>query len=452
MRKFVIFFAFMFLGIAYGANVTVTQTPITLDTYTNTGDRLIMLNLSFNLSGIENTTINYIDVSYNSTYGINASSSLLKVCSYNSSLVQLGCNNTWTNNKTSVPLNYKITNQSVENILIGLDLTGNVETPNNVSISILQNVSIHLSNSSILVLGTFPISSEFTEIHDLHATAYVSPRYVDTNVKGQSLIFVLNSTGDDNLTNFTLYMPVDFNITDVVYTVSHDTGTASGECGSSGACLFNSTTNIVKFSVTTLGASDINYLKLNITMNTNSSGDFTRTFRGEISNLYFPNVSIDEKTSGSLNVTTKQLLQVVNQSIMKGSALVNGTDYWLFNITFNLTAPVNGTFQFKMSNWTRWTRPDTNISIPLVNGSGYYYAWIGTNLTGIRAQGVSNKTTSSDRTYITNDYGSESHGLSISGKNLFTIFVKMIIPNNPKKYCCYADWFASFSALFRSTP
>ncbi len=439
----------------FATQLYVNKTDVSFGKYVNTGTNLTMLNLTFNLTGVNNITIYQITVALNTTSGKNANETNLTVCAYETDLSNLlGCSGNWTNNQTNISFstNMTVNNTNISNMLIVAHLNTTVYTPLNFSLYIPANTSIERNDTSVLVNGTFPISSEFTEVHDLHATAYVSPHYVDTNVVNQTIKLILNSTGRDNITFVEIKIPSVLPSEKVNGTIIETSGDFNtlheNDCTPTGnTCNYNSTTNIIRINISASDTiPDIKGLTLYILSNTSSSPS-NSTFTVNISNQYL-NTTATEASSGALNVTTKQLLQVTKQGIMKNSAVVNGTDYWLFNITFNLTAPVNGTLQFKMDNWT--IPSNENISMLLVNSSEDYYAWIGTNLTTLRAQQPANSTNATDRTYITNDYGEATHGLSISNLSSFIVYVKMIIPTNAP--CCYPNWYTQFWALFRVLP
>lgn len=439
IRRFypILFFLFLF-NIVVAQELSIDSSSIALPTFENTKKNLTMINLTLNLSGVKAVKIESISIKLNTTSNKNANETNLVVCVFNSSSSLINCSSNWKGNETNITFsNLVITNDTVTNLLIVAQLNENLFTPLNFSILLENNDSIALNDSGVIITGNFPISSEFIEVHDLHANGEIRPRFVDTNVVKQKFIVIINKTGDESFDRVHILLPSILNLSNVTL---YEWGTGQDSCSSPGCVFSGNEINITR--------SGTNYLKITFlatTINTTSVG----SIEAKIYNSYLSDVDVDEKTTGSFNVTIKNLLQIIDQNVMKGAAIINGSDYWLFNITFNLTAPVNGTFQFKMSNWTRWS--NSSFSIPLVSNN-YYYAWFGKNLTTIKAQGVSNSSTSNDRTFITNTYGQETHGLSFSySESPFTIFVKMIIPNN-SSYCCYSDWFAQFWALFRATP
>jgi len=126
---------------------------------------------------------------------------------------------------------------------------------------------------------------------------------------------------------------------------------------------------------------------------------------------------------------------VTNITASKTTAIVNGTDYWEFNISVNFTDMLTGLLQFKMTNWNN---TEGKPVIPLTNGTDSF-------ATLRNAFDFS----SAAKYNITNDYNLTS-GLSYSstGPGLQTIFLRMIIPSGTE---IASTWFSTYSMIFRSS-
>jgi hypothetical protein len=404
--------------------------------YSNTNDYVKLLNLSLNLTGISSVNITSINVTFNSTTpSINANITNLTACAFNETLNIIICNSTWIGNITVLNMNYEVTNTTNRTLYIGyyinrslINLTA-VHTLN-ISMYIPSNESITLSNTSVLKDNTnFPIISQFTQIQDLHATASVSPHYVDTNVINQSFVYVVNATGVDNITIVNITVPSEFtnvgNVKCYTNTLSVDGCSAS----------LTYTNDYITLTITN-SAYASNWIKINFTANTNQSGEFTRTFNANVSDGNLTDVPVNESSSGSLNVTTKQLIRNVTITSVKNTAYItsDGSDYWEFNFTVNITANVSGLLQFKMNNWYS---PSKNVTINLTNGTAYYAKlWKGDN--------------SSNTINVTNEYNI-STGISISNfSGILTLTLRMYIP--PTVQTITNDWYTLYWMIFRSTP
>jgi len=364
----------------FAATLSITSNPVNLTAYNNTGTNVTMLNLTLNLTGENSVNVDNIIVTFNSTNGsLNASQTNLSVCLYNSTVNSsnnLGCGTVWNVsgnvNQTNITLsNFNITNSTEKNLLIVYEVYRNVTTPINISLYINDNSSITLSNSSVIIdNSTFPISSNFTQIQDLHASASISPRYVDTNVENQTLSYLVNVTGDDQINDTKIIIPNGYTfikLVDCQIDLNGDNVVDISSCDVSGISGGDSQINITQ-SVKKNG-----WIRVNFTANTSSTSVNSTAFNSIIDGGNLTGIPTDV-TNGSTNVTTKQLINVTNVAIMKNTAVVNGTDYWEFNFTLNISANVSGLIQFKMNPWNS---SSANATLNLTNattGNITYYA------------------------------------------------------------------------------
>jgi len=443
MSVFGLYFSFP----VFAATLSITSNPVNLTAYNNTGTNVTMLNLTLNLTGENSVNVANIIVTFNSTNGsLNASQTNLSVCLYNSTVNSsnnLGCGTVWNVsgnvNQTNITLsNFNITNSTEKNLLIVYEVYRNATTPINISLYINDNSSITLSNSSVIIdNSTFPISSNFTQIQDLHASASISPRYVDTNVENQSFVYTINITGDDAINKTIVNIPNGFTLVDVTgYQVKSSTNNATVSGCPSQTCLKgDSEINITPpFSIDKDG-----YVKITFIVNTSSTSVNSTAFSSVIDGGNLTGIPTDA-TNCSTNVTTKQLINVTNVAIMKNTAVVNGTDYWEFNFTLNISANVSGLIQFKMNPWNS---SSANATLNLTNattGNITYYA----SLRNESSFSTTNKFN------ITNEYNiTQGISLNATENNIYHVFLRMVIPLGTP---IASDWWTTYSMLFRALP
>lgn len=437
--------------VSYSAILNVTSNRVILPPYVNTGSNVTMLNLT--LSRNENSSeiikITNITISFNSTTeGLNASVTNLSVCIYSSSIDEsqkLGCSSKWNFsndvNKTNIIIsNLTISNNESKTILIVYEISRFVPTPINVSLFLINdslitnttNVTISFINGQIYNTTHKYFSSNFTQIQDLHASAKLLPRYVDTNVKNQEIIYIVNSSGKDNIKTIIIEVPSNFSISfrDVKFFISKSDDTTA---------TYSSCTDICKLEenkINITSQAGIKFSIINISINTTESeGNFT--FNSKIYGENLSNVSTDfNGTETSLFV--KQLFNITNVGVMKNVAIVNGSDYWLFNFTITMNVNVSGLLQFKMDDWKSSTK---NYTIPLTNGTG-------TNITFYANMWLSGN--ESNAFNVTNEYPIDS-GIKINAieNRNYTLILKMIIPKGTP---IASDWWTTYGMLFRSIP
>jgi len=454
------FVAFVLLSQAASC-ATLNVTNQTIDTsifpnwpYVNTNKHVYLLNLTFR-ANVSYVNLTAIKVHFNSTASISANETGLRACAYNENFDVISCNSTWTGNYTWIPLGIKVDTSNVT-VYLGYDLNKSI-SGFDLSVVYRKNISLYVYNTSsiesnaTIVQNTsaMPYHGLFVQVQDLHAVAEIKPHYVDTNVKNQSFVYIVNTTGFDKIDVAYLSIPLEFsnvNLVHCYYDFGGGSTQSDSECSLTGSISGN--------KIVLDPATDFEYLKLNFTADTNQSGEFTRTFNANISGGNLTNVQVQPKENdwANLNVTTKQLLNITGIEAIDAVAIPNGTDYWLFKIDVNLTAPVNGTLQFKLTNWK--SAGNQSKVIPLVNESEHHFAFLSMNENAVKGQSTTNNTdeVASGVVWIENEYPSDaSYGLSITySGSPFSLYLKMIIPADPS-LCCFDDWFAIFSMIFRSS-
>lgn len=423
------------------AYMNVTNNYTDLWSQSNLSSNVTMLKLTFNLS--DNTTVNITRINFtfgstNATLIANANLANLTVCVYDSLVNQsnmTGCNGTWSGNVTSVLVGRNVTNSTnlILFVVYRINMTG-VPYPTSVNISITSNSSIENDNASIYINNTFPISSSNTEIRIVRAYASITPSFVDTNVTNQTFMYNILNLSNDSFEKLKITVPGGFALVNVINWsyVKSDTTTTSGTGCSTNCSMVGNEINI----------SDVVGIR-NVTIyfnaNTNASALNSIAFNSTIEGTNVANISTTTIAS-STNVTTKPLISIVNISAIKNSAFINGTDYWEFNFTLNITDAAIGMVQLKMGNWNS-TALGTNLSLQNgTSGNITYYA----TLRGATDFATTNKCN------LTNDYNA-SQGVYINstGAVLYSAVLRMVIPLGTLPT---NDWWTTYKILFRTQP
>lgn len=133
------------------------------------------------------------------------------------------------------------------------------------------------------------------------------------------------------------------------------------------------------------------------------------------------------------NITMKQIVNVSSVSIVKSTALVNGTDFWEFNFTLNFTANVTGNIQMNLTNWTSALG---NISLTNSTGDGFY-ASLRDNANW---SSIMNVTNIYNRTISLTSCCTEG--------TVYYVLLKMIVPSGT---VVSNSWSTTYNFLFRTT-
>lgn len=392
---------------------TKTLTPMVNMTVNATVGQVNMTGMLVNLTG----TASFGDVSGIFVYN---DSDINGVIGSGDFLVGNSTVNTTTNTSNiTFSSSFNIANGRQYYFIIALNISSGATRFTMVGINLTLNTSVYTAEADNITITGGYINSNVSQIQDVHATASISPRYVDTNVINQSLTYTINTTGNDKFNSTNITIPAGYTVVNVTYV---------GDSNGSLMALAN-----IGFSAYLI---NVNYtsgyngtLIINFTVNTNTSTVNSTAFISTISGSNLTSVATD--VSGTYtNVTTQQLFNVTNVAVIKSAAYVNGTDYWEFNLTLNFTASVNGSLQFKMSNWTN----SAGQSIALTSGL--------TNYATLRE-------TSSNMINVSSDYNIVA-GVSFTAAQWGTknVILKMIIPTGTP---VSSSWWTTYSALFRST-
>jgi len=431
----VLFFVFCSsLGFADG-NLTISKSTLTTPSYINTRTPTALFNLTLNATlGEVNITAILInltgDASYQNVSSVivyndsNADGSIVgeAILGINSSLSANFANITFSNNLT-------VSVDSERSIIIAINLSSDAQPGLKIGLNITSNESIVTALNDNITITNGYADSGIAQIQDVHASASISPHYVDTNIINQTLVYTINVTGKNSIQNISIYVPANYSIVQLVSVKDGDSVLSEGYY------THTISDNMVNISLKV----PPNVLQINFTVNTSSNPVPSLSFNSTITGSNITNAATDV-TNDATNVTTQQLVKVESVSVYKGTAIVNGTDYWLFNFTINITANVSGLLQFKMNNWncsegyilnlTNQTNVQANNTI--------FYAWIWESGNQANNQSVFNHYN------LTNGVS-----LSAAANQLKYLTLRMVIPLGTP---ISSSWWTTYWMVFRVTP
>ncbi|MBI4896057.1 MAG: hypothetical protein HY832_00725, partial [Candidatus Aenigmarchaeota archaeon] len=321
----------------------------------------------------------------------------------------------------------KVTQNS--SLIIAVNISTTAQKLKNVSVNITSNIEIGTATTgdNVSIVGT-SLASNVSQIQDVRAYATIGPGLVDTNVINQTLIYTITRTGTDRIDSINVTIPTGYTLKQFLFAVFDGTVYS----------LINTTTN--NHLIVTIPSplpSEPTVIKLNFTVDTNTSFQNMTGFMSTITGSNMTNVATVSNAT-EINVTTQTLISNITITGTKTTAVVNGTDYWEFNLTLGMNATFSrGRLQFKMTNWTDASgnqillRSATNSSL---------------NYTQLRD--------SSNATYnmtVLNDYdfaaGFLPAGCCTRGGTA-SVILRMIIPTGT---ISSSTWFTTYNALFRTT-
>ena len=413
-------------------NVTITGIGMMPNAnFTNSNTSAVFLNLSFAVttetgSRIVNITRLNISLGNGSTTG-------------NVSAVELYMSNDTTvigsavMNLNATAFNVSLTNTLVVNssantsVIVRFNITFNATTSQLIS-AILGSAADVLVNDASNVTVAAAILSNATQLQNIHANVTVEPKFVDTNVINQSIVFSITPTGKDGINRTVIWIPSGYNFTNIS-NVEYGGGNESF----GGSVTATTAPNYINITMpATTGR-----VKVFFNVNTSTTRVNSQAFSVFIDGVNLSNISSDPIPAGSTNITTQQLINVSNVALAKGAAIVNGTDYWEFNFTISYTANVTGTIQFKMTNWT-----DASSNVRTINlntTGGVYYASLRNN--------SGNFSDPNAKFNVTNVYGDIGINRTVTDGSSATFILRMIIPSDTP---ISSTWAATYNWLFRA--
>ncbi len=441
-KIYFIFLLLCALPLAFGTTLNVSSTgseqPIVNRNYnSSTLFDVMVLNLSANESSVNITSINFTITGsvLNGTYG-NISEILL----YNGANVigsELLENESSENDTVLVHINNGfVVNTTPEYITVKMNITPSATTGITFGINLTSNTSITTDNSSDLINGSFPMFSGNVEIANLHATAEVSPHYVDTNVANQTLTYTIKLLpGTDNVKEIHIIFPDNFTVENVTLvktgpnekTIDYETSCSSNVSVDHVCLELGQETNITFSGAGVDSSSENSTITVKFLADTPSSS-FGGRINSTIDDSFIPFTTNTTCDGNSTMINVKQLIKVSGISAIKNRAFANGKDYWEFNLTINITENVTGLLQMRMDNWTDDSgKPDHFIAI---NGNALIYE-----------SGHTDRNSTVGNSY--------ANGISFTNavgeKN---IILKMTIPQNTSQTSY--GWWTKFWMLFRT--
>ncbi len=429
-----LFYGILFLALAlpaFAANLTINGTPTNAQ-FINTIDRTSMMNLTFNLSNTSDTynpfvvNMTYINVTINSTNGMNiANVTAIEIINASGTVI---ASNT-TNRSADTFLVYfggmadggfviNSSKANKTNFMISVNISRAGGLGNNTRVNITSNYSFGWVGDHNVTLNTNQSATNLTTITDVHASASISPRYVDTFAFNQTFIYMVNITGRDDVGNITMLVPSEFvNVT--IRSITKDSSTNPTDVTSSNV------SSRINISFTTAANS---LIKINFTANI--SGALANTTVNVTLNDARLNVSADDNNTGVRTLALTIIDTIIGTKL---TALANGSDYWEFNFSINFSANVSGSFLFRMDSWTN--NASQTIDINTTNTS-YATARLDANGTALAN--------------VTNSYNSSRYvPMIINSVTPQRIALKMIIPGGTP---VSSTWWAKYFMLFITDP
>jgi len=433
--------AFFVSPVFADGTLNITKSSLSAPAYINTKTVTPMVNMTVNTTiGQVNITGILINLTGTASSG-NVSGVFVYNDSDNDGAIDLGeqllgsstVNTTTNTSNITFSPSFNIAADKQYYFIIALNISSNATRLATVGLNLTSSGSIFTSNTSttdnITITGNY-VDSGLPQIQNVHATASISPSYVDTNVTNQSFRYTITPTGSDKFNNISITIPVGYSIVNVTYV------------GDNGTALWT-TTNLTSEVSVAYGNYRIlvNYtpgyngtIIINFTVNTNITAQSLVAFNSTITGSNLTNIATDVSGSNTSVTTYDKLISIINIAAIKSTAYVNGTDYWEFNLTVNFSASVSGLLQFKMSNW---------------NDSAGHSIALTSNLTNLAT--LRDSTSASNMINVSNDFNIAT-GVSFTGTQGSTknVILKMVIPLGTYATTT-STWWTIYSALFRST-
>lgn len=442
-NAYVIILAFLLFSspIFAAGTLTVTKGVASTPSYINTRDNTVVISVILNAT-TDNVNISAINITiFNATVTDgNITGNISNIFVYNdtnnNSIIDsadsiLATNSSVTSNFTILNFSsaFTVPKTSLRTILIVVNVSSSATRFISLGVNITANTSITTAAADTISFPVSYINSTLMQIQDVHASASISPRVVDTNVTNQTLVYVITPTGADRINSTVINIPSGYTFIGVNATTIDGSNTSGS---------YNLVGNIIgstQLRINYTGAGQTNqpiivYFVINTSLTSVSSIEFNSTISG--SNVTNATTSV---TNFATNVTTRQLINVTRVTTIKNTAYLNGTDYWEFNFTFNFTANVSGSIQFAMNNWTNF---EGTANISLTNGTDFYAP--------LRDGGNTSRIINISNTY--------NQGLNITNccttNTVYSLVLRMVIPSTVTTVS--SGWWTTYIMLFRSEP
>lgn len=422
LASFIVFALLASPALAIG-NVTVNGTSLS-PSYVNTRTLYSFLNLSFNATA-EEINVTSINITVK---GVGVENITL-VRLLNETGHVIATNTTWNTTTNFTVLSpsggFNVTLWQNRSMIVEINISRNATRASTFSV----NMSFGLTtNNSVNNVSTLGAQSSSAQVQDLHVNGTITPRNVDTNVINQTFVYSFIYDGLDRIYGFNITLPPGFG-TPYVSNVE-DSSNLSAASSDYSATTSSRTLNV------SFGSGGVTLragprIKVFFNATTNASTIVSAAINSTVSGSNFT-VLPAETNSTVNNVTMKQLVNVSSVSIVKSTALINGTDFWEFNFTLNFTANMTGRLQMNLTNWTSALG---NISLTNSTGNGFY-ASLRDNANWTNIMNVS---------YVYN-YSIPVQSCCTEG-TLYYVLLKMTIPTGAP---VTNSWSSIYNFLFRS--
>src|SRR3989338_1563287 len=403
-------------------NLTVNGTNMA-PVYINTRTIYNFLNLSFNATAQEinvtslNVTIKGVGVE---------NVTLVRLINETGSVI--ASNATWntTVNYTilSIEGGFNVTRWLNRSMILAINISRNAIRASNITL----NLSVGLATNNTEDNISISAQSIGSSVQDLHVNGTITPRNADTNVINQSFVYSLIYDGLDKIYGFNITLPLGFG-TPYVSNVEDSSNLSVASSDYAATTSFRTLNISFGSGGTTLRAGP--RIKIFFNATTNASTTVSAAINSTVSGSNFTALSAEVMESVN-NITMKQLVNVSSVSIVKSTALINGTDFWEFNFTLNFTANMTGKLQMNLTNWTSALG---NISLTNSTGDGFYAS----------LRDNANWTNIMNVTYAYN-YSMTVQGCCTEG-TLYYAVMRMIIPTGT---IVTNSWSSTYNFLFRS--
>ncbi|MFC2143567.1 hypothetical protein ACFLQN_04155 [Candidatus Aenigmatarchaeota archaeon] len=357
--------------------LNITKGALTTPSFINTKTVTPLFNLTFNVTDTGVTThINVSSMFFNLTgtaYSGNISGIFIYNDTNNNGVIDLDDelvtnSNAWneTNIQNAVMQinftnNISVLNQTEKYFIVALNLTSNAEEILTTGLNMSFNESVTTGDTATIIdfAPVTYIDSTNPQIQDVHASVNITPRYVDTGVENQTFSLTLTPTGTNNFTNISVIMPSGYELVQVTW-IRHGTKILRNTSWTNTSAI-NITTGTTNFTIvnltsnntvgSSLGAGFGDTVTINYTVNTSLTALAEMPFNITLDGANLTGIAVDYSTN-NINVTTiAELAKIESMTITKGTAIVNGTDYWEINYSINVSQDVSGLIHMRMSEW-----------------------------------------------------------------------------------------------------
>ncbi|MCX6816018.1 MAG: hypothetical protein NT120_04170 [Candidatus Aenigmarchaeota archaeon] len=411
----------IFVSPAFAAgNLTVNSTNVA-PAVINKGVLTNMLNVTLNsTSGATNVT--GINITIGGTLNI---SNITRISVINSTGFVFGTNTTnssLTGFSIFFSSNISVNTTNNGSFVIALNVSLTSTTGTTVNVSIDSPSSFYVDAGSNVSFLTGYSNSSASQVRS-HSNVTITPHIVDTSIVNQTFNYTFLPTGSLTLNNFSINLPENYTVTNVVAVYDNNVISSS----------YSNLTLPRQVNIS-LGYNTANTINVIFTANTSVLGQ-TDNFTSAVSGPALPWIATDPV---SITILSTPILNVTGIMALKTVALANGTDYWTFKLTVNVTQVVSGLLQFRMNDWSRTDSGATNISLSsCITYTGN--CAILSSTSDFTTGGLFN---------VTNNYNLNQGLNYTSAFGFYDIFLKMIVPSGTP---ISSNWYTTYYMAFRSS-